>query len=80
MSTANDVLPRLMTLAAERFGKRASELRGADDLFDALGIDSVEAMSLVTALEERFGIEIPDYEVQDVRTFEELATVIARRV
>ncbi|AKF06329.1 acyl carrier protein [Sandaracinus amylolyticus] len=80
MSTANDVLPRLMTLAAERFGKRASELRPADDLFDALGIDSVEAMSLVTALEERFAIEIPDYEVQDVRTFEELATVIARRV
>lgn len=80
MSQPDDVLPKLMTLAAERFGKRAAELRPADDLFDALGIDSVEAMSLVTALEERFGIEIPDYEVQDVRTFEELAAVIARRV
>ena len=80
MTTANDLLPRLITLAGERFGKRSADLRPADDLFDSLGIDSVEAMSLLTALEESFGVEIPDYEVQDVRTFEELAAVIARRV
>ena len=77
--TATEVLPRLLTLAADRFGKRSSELAAGDDLFDALGIDSVEAMSLLTALEETFGVEIPDYEVQDVRTFAELAAVIARR-
>lgn len=77
---AAPILARVLALAAERFGKRATELRAGDDLFDALGIDSVEAMSLLTALEETFGVEVPDYEVQDVRTFEELATVIARRV
>jgi acyl carrier protein len=75
----SDVLPRILDLAAARFGKRAADLRAGDDLFDALGIDSVEAMSMLTALEETFGIEVPDYEVQDVRTFEELAAVIARR-
>lgn len=78
--TTTELLPSLMTLAADRFGKRAAELRASDDLFDALGIDSVEAMSMITAIEERFGVEIPDYEVQDVRTFEDLAAVIAKRV
>ena len=78
--TTTELLPSLMTLAADRFGKRATELRASDDLFDALGIDSVEAMSMITAIEERFGVEIPDYEVQDVRTFEDLAAVIAKRV
>lgn len=78
--TQHDVLPRLLDLAATRFGKRTADLRGGDDFFDALGIDSVDAMSLLTALETTFGVEIPDYEVQDVRTFEELAAVIARRV
>jgi acyl carrier protein len=77
---SSHVLPRLLALAAERFGRCVAELRPEDDLFDALGIDSVEAMSLLTALEEAFGVEIPDYEVQDVRTFAELAEVIARRV
>ena len=77
--TTTEVLPRLITLAADRFGKRAADLGAGDDFFDALGIDSVQAMSLLTALEDTFGVEIPDYEVQDVRTFGELAAVIARR-
>lgn len=75
-----DILARLLELVAARFGRRAAELRPEADLFDTLDIDSVEAMSLVTALEDEFGAEIPDYEVQDVRTFAELAAVIARRV
>lgn len=76
----HDVLARLLQLAAARFGKRASDLHGDDDFYDALGVDSVEALSLLSALESAFGVEIPDYEVQDVRTFEALAAVIARRL
>jgi acyl carrier protein len=77
MSTVTDTL---LTLAAERFQRDRSKLRPEDDFFDALEIDSVDAMTLLTAVEERFGIEIPDYEVQDVRTFTALASVIQRRV
>ena len=40
----------------------------------------MEALSLLSALEERFGVEIPDYEVQDVRTFRELAEVVGSRL
>ncbi len=78
--SSKDILPRLIELAKDRFGKRNVDLRPTDDFFDALGIDSVDAMSLLSALEETFGVEIPDYEVQDVRTFEELAKIIARRI
>ena len=74
------VIDTLLSLAAERFGRDRAALRAEDDLFDALDIDSVDSMTLLTALEERFGIEIPDYEVQDVRTFAALAAVVARRL
>jgi acyl carrier protein len=70
----------LLSLAAERFGRERSILKPSDDFFDALEIDSVDAMTLLTAVEERFGVEIPDYEVQDVRTFAALADVIERRL
>ena len=70
----------LLALAAERFGRDRAALRASDDFFDALEIDSVDAMTLLTAVEERFGVEIPDYEVQDVRTFAALALVIERRL
>jgi acyl carrier protein len=74
------VLDRLLTLASERFSKEKSTLRAEDDLFDSLGIDSMQALSLLTALEQHFEVEIPDYEVQDVRTFGELAAIVASRI
>jgi len=79
-ATPNPVLDELLTLAADRFSRARAELHAADDIFDALGIDSMQALSLLTALEERYSVEIPDYEVQDVRTFAELADVVASRI
>jgi acyl carrier protein len=75
-----NVSEQLLTLAADRFGRDRAKLRPEDDFFDALEIDSVDAMTLLTAVEEKFGVEIPDYEVQDVRTFAALADVIQRRL
>ena len=37
-------------------------------------------MELLTDVEEAFGVEIPDYELQGVTTFGALATVIKRRL
>ena len=74
------ILEQLLDLAAERFGHDRAGLSPDADLFDALDIDSMQALSLVSALEERFDVEIPDYEVQDVRTFAQLAEVVASRV
>ena len=81
MTEANTrVLDALLTLAAKKFHRERTELKADDDLFDTLEIDSMQALSLLTSLEERFGVEIPDYEVQDVRTFRELAQVVASRI
>lgn len=80
MTTSRKVLEQLFALAAERFSRNIDELSADDDLFDTLEIDSMQALSLLSALEEKFSVEIPDYEVQDVRTFAELADVVASRL
>ncbi|MGF1468664.1 MAG: acyl carrier protein [Sandaracinaceae bacterium] len=84
MTTTDDrhaeVLDRLLALAAERFGRDRGDLEPAEDLFDALGIDSMEALGLLSALEDTFEVELPDYEVQDVRTFADLARAVAARL
>jgi acyl carrier protein len=74
------VLRRLLELAAGRFARPPSELDATADMFDTLGIDSMDALELLTDLEQAFDVEIPDYEVQDVRTFQELAEVVATRL
>lgn len=71
---------RLTRLATARFGPKAAEIGPETDLFEGLGIDSLQALDLLTDLEEAFGVEIPDYELQDARTLSALAAVIARRL
>jgi len=80
MTTMNETERRLIDLAARRFGKDAAALTPADDFFDKLGIDSYQAMDLLTQLEESFDVEIPDYELAGVTTFGALAEVIGRRL
>jgi len=70
----------LRELAVKRFGRAASELAVDADLFEALGIDSLQALDLLTDLEDAFDIEIPDYEIQGVNTLRGLADVIGRRL
>ena len=76
---SEDILARLQRLAAVRFGDKALTLTPEADLFEALGIDSLAALDLLTDLEEAFGVEIPDYELQGVHTLSGLADVIRSR-
>ena len=73
------ILARLTELAVKRFGPAAQDLTPTDDLFETLGIDSLQALDLLTDLEDAFDIEIPDYEIQGVNTLGGLAEVIQAR-
>ncbi|MFM2162038.1 MAG: hypothetical protein RLZZ383_1550 [Pseudomonadota bacterium] len=77
--THEAITDRLLTLARERFGARAQTLSAGDDLYASLGIDSLQAMSLLTDVEDAFDVEIPDYEIADVRTLASIAGIVARR-
>ncbi len=70
---------RLIQLAAEHFRLEPTGLAPEDDIFEALGIDSVQVLELLSELEMYFDVEIPDYELREVRTFAELAEQIERR-
>ena len=80
MAQTDHILSKLLTLAAKRFERDTQGLGPDDDFFDRLDINSYQAMELLTEVEEEWGIEIPDYEVQDVRTFGALAALIADRI
>ncbi|MFT4625254.1 MAG: acyl carrier protein [Myxococcota bacterium] len=73
------IFDKLKLLAVQRFGPAAAALTADDDLFDVLGIDSLQALDLLTDLEDAFDVEIPDYEVQGVNTLAGLAVLIERR-
>jgi acyl carrier protein len=80
MPTTDQTLDEILTLAAAHFKVPRTKLTPDDDFFKSLGIDSLQALDLLTKLEQHFKIELPDYELQGVSDFRTLATRIQSRL
>jgi acyl carrier protein len=80
MPTTNQTLEEILTLAATHFKVPRAKLTPDDDFFKSLGIDSLQALDLLTRLEQHFKIELPDYELQGVSDFRTLAARIQSRL
>lgn len=74
------VRARLFALLEHRFDKPSGSLGLEDDVASTLAIDSYRALELLSELEAAFSIEVPDYELRDVRTFADLAGLVERRL
>ena len=70
----------ILRLAAEHFKVSREQLAPDDDFFKKLGINSLQALDLLTRIEEHFQIELPDYELQGVSDFRTLAERIQSRL
>ena len=80
MQTLEQTLEEILTLAATHFKVPRAELSPDDDFFKKLGINSLQALELLTRLEGHFRIELPDYELQGVSDFRTLAERVQSRL
>jgi acyl carrier protein len=80
MHTQEQTLDEILDLAAKHFKVGREKLTPDDDFFKALGIDSLQALDLLTRLENHFHVELPDYELQGVSDFRTLAGRIQARL
>ena len=80
MRTLEQTTEEIIGLAAKRFNVPRAQLSPDDDFFKKLGIDSLQALDLLTRLEHHFGVELPDYEFQGVTDFRTLALRIQSRL
>ncbi|HEV2490329.1 MAG TPA: acyl carrier protein [Candidatus Acidoferrales bacterium] len=80
MPSLQETTEEVVRLAASHFHVPREQLSPDDDFFKKLGIDSLQALDLLTRLENHFRIELPDYELQGVSDFRTLAARIQARL
>jgi acyl carrier protein len=80
MADTQRTLEEILNLAAAQFKVPRERLAPDDDFFKTLGIDSLQALDLLTRLEHHFNVELPDYELQGVSDFRTLASRIQARL
>jgi acyl carrier protein len=80
MRTLDQTTGEILDLAAAHFKVPRAELHPEDDFFKKLGIDSLQALELLSRIELHFHVELPDYELQGVSDFRTLAERIQSRL
>lgn len=80
MTTLENTTAEILNLASAHFGVPREQLAPDDDFFRKLGINSLQALDLLTRIEQHFHIELPDYELQGVTDFRTLAERIQSRL
>ena len=62
------VQDKITEITVEQLGVKPEEVIPEASFVDDLGADSLDTVELVMALEEEFGIEIPDEDAEKIQT------------
>ena len=65
---ASPIEDKVKAIIAEQLGVKPEEVTPQASFIDDLGADSLDTVELVMALEEEFGIEIPDEDAEKMTT------------
>ena len=74
------VLEKLIGLLCEQLDIEPDEVNENTDIINVLGADSLDVVDLVMTLEDEFDIEIPDEDIEGIRTVGELARYLEEHI
>jgi acyl carrier protein len=64
----NEIAPRVIKIVAKQLGVVEAEVKNESSFTADLGADSLDNVELVMALEDEFGMEIPDEDAEKIVT------------
>ena len=67
---------KVKEIVAEQLGRDENEVTNEASFIDDLGADSLDIVELVMAMEDEFGIEIPDEEAEKIKTVKDVIEYI----
>ena len=70
------VSEKIIALLADQFGKEESDINLSMDIAEDLGADSLDVVELLMSIEDEFSMEIPDEEIENIKTVGDLVTYI----
>ncbi len=73
-----DIVEKLKQIVVNQLGVEADAVVGKAKFIEDLGADSLDIVELVMAMEESFGIDIPDEEAENIRTVDDAVNYIKK--
>lgn len=76
MALPEETVGKIKALIAEQLGVDLDQVTDDASFIDDLGADSLDTVELVMALEEEYGVDIPDEDVEKVTTVKDIIAYI----
>ncbi len=76
---SQDLLDRVRSIVADQLGVEVGDCAADARILDDLGADSLDVVELVMALEDAFDIEVPDEDVEHIRTIGDVEKYVTAR-
>ena len=70
------VVDKVKELISEQLDVKADDITEASNIQDDLGADSLDVVELVMALEDEFDVEIPEDQVENIKTVGDIVKFI----
>lgn len=77
---SKEILEKVRTIVADQLCLELTQVRPDAHFSKELGADSLDVVELVMALEDGFGIEIPEAAASEISTVEEAANFISAQL
>jgi acyl carrier protein len=77
---SQDIFNRVKKVTVEQLGVKEEEVVETASFQDDLAADSLDVVELVMAFEDEFGIEIPDEDVNEIKTVGDAVTYISKQL
>ena len=71
---------RVASIVGDQLGVDVGKLTRESSLLEDLGADSLDVVELIMALEEEFGLKVPDDDVENIRSLGDMVEYLAARV
>ena len=70
------VFDKVKDLISEQLDVKADDITEDSNIQDDLGADSLDVVDLVMAIEDEFGVEIPEDQVENIKTVGDIVKFI----
>ena len=70
------VLEKVQAILAEQFDVEEDKITAETDLQEDLGADSLDVVDLLMSIEDEFEVEVPDEEIENIKTVGALVSYI----
>ena len=75
-----EIFKKVKTVIVEQLGIDEANVRMESSFLDDLGADSLDIVEFIMALEEEFGLEIPDEDVEKIVTVKDVVEYISENI